>query len=739
MPTQAELARAELARRELARRAAAGNTGVGATGSGGSTYSRGGDSIPARISGAVEAAGQGAQDAIYESGNLVRFLPGGQIVAATQPLVDEAYRQLPRYQPSGMVERNAMRVGALAPNAAAPGGVGTRIASVVIPWVTGAIGQTVGGDTGQQVGEVIGGLMTPGGERTAAEDAGRLLRRHGRNMGATDTAHLNTEAARLRASGANPTFTDVTNPNGRAITGTIAGRGVTGAQQVNEFVAARERRLPGQVVDASRTHVSATPAGAPARIETVPPGEAGAAVSTTLNTSRDAALRNVDRAYNEARAAGAERLLAPRTEIPTIRNTLHEAVVNGWDEGTAPAVYREIDNLTTRQDVTVEDLMRTRTRLTNLTADTANPVQASAARAARRALDAEITRLEPLVTGADAAGPNAVAAWRRANARRARFGRQYEGGDLLERLTAREVRGGENNVQTIPPEGASAAALGSAAGTIRVDGNTVRDLRRLRARLGPNSPEWTAFQQEATDRLMGTDPNRYGERFRDFETRYRSRGLVDLLVPPARQAELRAAQGEAAGRRLMDPNSTDALAAIPATQLQDARNAAAGVIERRARSGNPRGLTEDLRTPEMHSRLTSILGSEEAAHAFEQRLATEGAMVDRARDIVTPAVPQMSNPTADAVQTMGAATALVGGAQHGMLFSQTARWASKFRIRPEDADRFTAAVLDPSQTDAILREVRRGYGPSAERAMRGIIRRARRNVGTAGAVSGNSE
>jgi len=685
---------------------------------------------------------------------LARFLPGGQIVEvpAIRAAQDAQYASIPQRVPNGMVERNAMRVGALAPNAIMPGGPGVRIASVAIPWATGAIGRAVGGDTGEVVGEVVGGFMSPSGERPAAETAGRFLRRYARPQGAIDSAYLEGERTRQAFSGVGDaaTFADTTNRNGRAVIGRLAGQGYNSGDQINEFARARETNLPDRVATATRQHVSPTPVRAPGAVETVPPGEAGAAVSTAVNTSRDTALRNVDRAYDVAREAGAERLLAPRTEIPVVRETLQQAVVNGWDEQTAPAVYREIESLTSRQDMTVEDLMRSRTRLTNLAADTANPVQASAARAARRALDAEITRLEPLVQNPSPSGPrtltagaptpdsgaDAIAAWRRAQRRRARFGRQYEGGDLLERLTAREVRGGENNVQVIPPEGASAAMIGSAAGTVRVDGNTARDLRRLRTRLGPNSPEWRAFQDEATDRLMGNDPARYGERFADFETRYRSRGLVDLLVPPARQAELRAARGEEAGRRLIAPSGDNALDGITPAQLQDARNAAAGAIEAGVEGTAPDALITRLQTPAVRRRLAGILGSDGAVQAFTTRLAAEQELVRNAQEISPPPTPQMSDAPARLLQGAQAATNAVQGARHLTIFSPVVRWATTFHVKPEDADRITAAVLDPAQTDAILREVRQGYGPAAERAMRGIIRRARRNVGTAGSVMG---
>lgn len=744
MPTQAELARRELARRELARRAAAsGSLGVGVQGNAPApppTYSRTTEGVVDRVVSAADSARQGAQDSAYELSKLTRFLPGGSIIeTAPQAFNDRMYHRLPRRVPNGMIERNAERIGGLAPNALVPGGLGVRVASVVLPWAGGAIGRALNGDTGEAYGELAGSLLSPSGEANAAEEAGTLLRRHGRNMGAINPVDLNLEAQRLRASGVMPAFVDLTNENGRAVTGTFASRGVTGSRQVNAFVAARERNLPGAVVTATREHVSPTPVRAPERVETVVPGQPGAAVSATLNTSRDAALRNVDRAYAAAREAGAERLLVPRTEIPVLRDNLQRSVVGGWDEGTAPGVYREIDNLTNRQDVTVEDLMRSRTRLGNL-AQSNDRVLASAARTARRALDGEISRLESVVSGPDATGPNAVAAWRRANRIRARYGRQYEGGDLLERLTAREPHGGDFGAQVVPTEAASNAALGSGQ-TVRVGNDTLRDFRRLRGRLGPNSAEWRAFQDEATDRLIGNNPNSYGEAYRAFAAR--NPDVAALLVPADRRAELLAAQGERGGRRVMDLTQPNPLEGVTAAQLQDARNAAAGVIERRARSGGAADVIDQVQLPEMHDRLVSILGSDAAATAFERRLAAEQELVGNARQIRTPPVPQLSNPIADAAQTAGAVTAAAGGLQHGMLFSQTTRWASKFRINPEAADRFTQAALDPAQTDAILREVRRGYGPSAERALRGIIRRARRAPGTvgsaAGALNGNAE
>lgn len=744
MPTQAELARRELARRELARRAAAsGSLGVGVQGNAPApppTYSRTTEGVVDRVVSAADSARQGAQDSAYELSKLTRFLPGGSIIeTAPQAFNDRMYHRLPRRVPNGMIERNAERIGGLAPNALVPGGLGVRVASVVLPWAGGAIGRALNGDTGEAYGELAGSLLSPSGEVNAAEEAGNFMRRYGREMGAISVPHLTDEAMRLRMTGASPTFADIGNQNTRAIVGFVAGRGNTGSEQVNAFRAARERNLPGAVVTATREHVSPTPVRAPERVETVVPGTAGAAVSTTLNTSRDAALTNVNRAYDAAREAGAERLLVPRTEIPVLRDNLQRSVVGGWDEGTAPGVYREIDNLTNRQDVTVEDLMRSRTRLGNL-AQSNDRVLASAARTARRALDGEISRLESVVSGPDATGPNAVAAWRRANRIRARYGRQYEGDDLLERLTAREPRGGDFGAQVVPTEAASNAALGSGQ-TVRVGNDTLRDFRRLRGRLGPNSAEWRAFQDEATDRLIGNNPNNYGEAYRRFAAR--NPDVAALLVPADRRAELLAAQGEAAGRQIMTADAVPAIAAVPAGQRQDALNAAAGVIERGAGSGNPQGLIQSMLTPEQHARNVALLGSEEAALAYERRLDTAGRLVRNAEEIRSPMVPQISNPQADTVNAIGGAAAGLQGAARGMLFAQAQRWMTKFRIDPQQADRITQAALDPAQTDAILREVRRGYGPSAERALRGIIRRARRAPGTvgsaAGALNGNAE
>ena len=290
------------------------------------------------------------------------------------------------------------------------------------------------------------------------------------------------------------------------------------------------------------------------------------------------------------------------------------------------------------------------------------------------------------------------------------------------------------------PDAALDAALGSGQ-TVRVGNDTLRDFRRLRGRLGPNSAEWRAFQDEATDRLIGNNPNNYGEAYRRFAAR--NPDVAALLVPADRRAELLAAQGEAAGRQIMTADAVPAIAAVPAGQRQDALNAAAGVIERGAGSGNPQGLIQSMLTPEQHARNVALLGSEEAALAYERRLDTAGRLVRNAEEIRSPMVPQISNPQADTVNAIGGAAAGLQGAARGMLFAQAQRWMTKFRIDPQQADRITQAALDPAQTDAILREVRRGYGPSAERALRGIIRRARRAPGTvgsaAGALNGNAE
>lgn len=217
-------------------------------------------------------------------------------------------------------------------------------------------------------------------------------------------------------------------------------------------------------------------------------------VSDTLNARRDTALGKVDAKYAAARAAEAEKAIVPMAEKPVIAAAVRDAV-RDYDPITIDAVTRELDRLDNLSTVAARDLFDARSRLTTLRM--ADQVTASAAGKAVRALDAEIDRVEPMMTG-DA---SVVGLWRDANRSRREFGQQFEGGDLIENLTARDYRAG-GQVRRVAAEDSLDAIFGR--GPIGNRPNLTRDLTRLRDTLGAESPEWRSLRVEAGRRLIAS-------------------------------------------------------------------------------------------------------------------------------------------------------------------------------------------------------------------------------------------
>ncbi|WP_169054903.1 hypothetical protein [Azospirillum sp. TSA2s] len=92
----------------------------------------------------------------------------------------------------------------------------------------------------------------------------------------------------------------------------------------------------------------------------------------------------------------------------------------------------------------------------------------------------------------------AINAFRNAIATNREFAGRFKGGDLIQKLTAEDFRGGVRQL-VVPPDQAANAIFGSAK--LFGGQNTARDLARMREVLGPESPAWNAVREEAWLRL----------------------------------------------------------------------------------------------------------------------------------------------------------------------------------------------------------------------------------------------
>jgi hypothetical protein len=234
----------------------------------------------------------------------------------------------------------------------------------------------------------------------------------------------------------------------------------------------------------------------------IDPGQGGAMASDALNSSRDVQHAAMKAAYGAAESAKNPAVLHSYDASAAV-GAVKQAIGN-YDPLRIPAVARELDRLedmsANKQGMDARDLFQVRARLTALRASN-DGVEASAAGHAVKALDAEIHTAvsDGLLTG----DPATVDLWRKAIGERREFGQLFQGGDLVERLTAREPRSGRMQL-AVDPHDASNVILGRSALGFVGRKNLYRDLNTMKDRLGASSPAWNGIRGEVFQRLANT-------------------------------------------------------------------------------------------------------------------------------------------------------------------------------------------------------------------------------------------
>lgn len=276
-------------------------------------------------------------------------------------------------------------------------------------------------------------------------------------------------------------------------------RGSAASRQMRGFVEEQQQSLRGNV-DAIAANVT----------RGVPPerGAGVAGASERLNTMYDRADAGVNRAYEAARASTGDAILPPG-ERATASSRVREAVAD-FDEIDVAPVFRAIDRIGDGNAITARNLFAERSRFVAL--QKGNDRTAVAAGRAKRALDGYIDEaLDRNLFSGDAA---AVNLWREAISQRRDFGRQFEAGDLIQKLTQRVNRGGQMQTNLIDPGDAANYVLGRSDMGFVGKQNLNRDLERLRSVLGESSGEWNALRGEIFQRVasQGESGVEFGQR-----------------------------------------------------------------------------------------------------------------------------------------------------------------------------------------------------------------------------------
>lgn len=421
-------------------------------------------------------------------------------------------------------------------------------------------------------------------------------------------------------------------------------------------------------------------------------GSGGAAVHQALNDAFDTAKAGVDQAYGAARAADPQAAHIPSAELPNIAASVRDAVSDFAPEDV-PRVARALGTLDTTSTPTVRDLFELRSRLSNLRASN-DLVEAKAAGAATRALDAQIDDVadKGLITG----DPIVVDLWRNAISARRAFGQQFEGNDLIQRLTQRGLYG-EGRTNLVAPEDASSAILGRVGVSPRQ--NLARDLARLRDTLGANSPAWRALQGEAFARIAGKDAGTedFGQAWRSFVQQ--NPGVASLITPPGQSAMLSKAQDSIAnavadrkalgvGQSVIGSNP-DRFAVDVANIGDRAPLAQAGAVrDIQDQVGRPKagatGLLNRLATGPNTSRNLDKLFGPRRAEQYRDAIQREISRVENARFVNPNAGPKTANVILDAlvnppadipVTKVGALKAILGKIVRGASLTDPEREA----------------------------------------------------------------
>jgi hypothetical protein len=227
----------------------------------------------------------------------------------------------------------------------------------------------------------------------------------------------------------------------------------------------------------------------------VPPRGAGAATaSETLNGMYDRQRAETNSAYDAARNAPEASAMFPAAERTMLEANLRTAL-SGFREQRVPAVFAEINRIRGLEQVTPADLFDVREALTNLR-NSGDGTEGVAASRAVRALDNEITRMEPMMQG----DTGSIDLWRRAIAQRRQQGQVFESNDAVAGLTERMMRSGEPQ-RVVAPEDAGNRLFGTGNSWVNKP-NLARDLAAMRDALGPQSAEWNALRGEHFRRIM---------------------------------------------------------------------------------------------------------------------------------------------------------------------------------------------------------------------------------------------
>lgn len=451
-------------------------------------------------------------------------------------------------------------------------------------------------------------------------------------------------------------------------------------------------------------------------------GEAGSNVHKRLNAERDAAWSGVNEAYDAARETG-DAFVDPefgKVIRKTIKDALTPAIRRYKTEIPSTLNINTYANrLLSSKTIKVKDLFDVRSDLTAIMGDKAGSPDAAAARDMRSALDSVIDQIDE--GGGIAGDENTVKAWRDAISARRKFGKDFEGNDIIETLTERTRKGG---AQTSVVDPADVENLLFGKGSVSGARGQVDNLRRLRDRLGETSPEWEAVRTAASERLFGKDfgTKTFGSALNKFQSE--NPALADILLTPEDRVRLGKAQdvitgatgrqaAQKSGVAVMDANPldfADSISRMNSAEIRDARVAARQVL--RNAMNRPRQsatMLEQISTGvDTKKNVIALFGPDEGGKLIQSAKALADRF-ERAGEI-RPAPPEAEG-SAEAKIPAAIASGLLGAKAFPAVTA--IGYLKSLGFGAKKAERLVSEAFNPDKTDEALAMIERMYGKSA--------------------------
>jgi hypothetical protein len=355
-----------------------------------------------------------------------------------------------------------------------------------------------------------GGKLTEAGKQVlvrAGVDPEQITDDFARKFAAMARDAANPEdAARLAGSQSLPvsvpkTKGDVTGSPSQQMFESLAEKGAYGEMAENTM-----RNFRSGQQEAVRANVPAIQGrisgGAPQVLER---GQAGAQAQTALTSMRGAEKAAVDAAYDAARGMPAG-FNGPRA-VQQLYNEIGQASPVAERLSFSPkaqTLLSDLQALTPGDDmgVPVRALFDWRRRVSSLANETTDATEKAALNGMKRQFDATMQKLaaSDLMAGDKAA----VDAWSKAIGARSMFGKKWQAGDIVERLTSGDVT----------PEAASNLIFNSKEAGFINSPELVAAMRKLKGTLP--TEQWNAIREEAFLRLAQQGEGAYSGSARSF-------------------------------------------------------------------------------------------------------------------------------------------------------------------------------------------------------------------------------